>query len=149
MDAILTGAGDPPAADERRALGELGALVAAAAHRRPELPVILAGGMGGQLHAFGDVSDRLGRVLVGAAARAGDDGADIRELLTDLALPADDSRRALGPAAAALADVLDRRIDVVEIGFDAGTPRRGLARWLVERRRARSRDRPLGSAGAR
>lgn len=121
VDAILTGAGDPPAADERRALGELGALVAAAAHRRPDLPVILAGGMGGQLHAFGDVSDRLGRVLVGAAARAGDAGADIRELLTDLALPADDSRRALGPATAALAEVLDRRIDVVEIGFDAGS----------------------------
>jgi hypothetical protein len=121
VDAILAGAGDPPAADERRALGELGALVAAAAHRRPELSVILAGGMGGQLHAFGDVSDRLGRVLVGAAARLGLDGADLCELLTDVALPADDSRRALGAAAAALADVLDRRVDVVEIGFDGGT----------------------------
>jgi hypothetical protein len=121
VDAILAGAGDPPAADERRALGELGALVAAAAHRRPELSVILAGGMAGQLHAFGDVSDRLGRVLVGAAARPGQDGADLRELLTDVALPADDSRRALGAAAAALADVVDRRVDVVEIGFDGGT----------------------------
>jgi hypothetical protein len=120
-DAILAGAGDPPAADERRALGELGALVAATAHRRPELSVILAGGMAGQLHAFGDVSDRLGRVLVGAAARAGTDGADLRELLTDVALPADDARRALGPATATLADVLDRRVDVVEVGFDAGT----------------------------
>ncbi len=121
VDAILAGAGDPPAADERRALGELGALVAAAAHRRPELSVILAGGMAGQLHAFGDVSDRMGRVLVGAAARPGRDGADLCELLTDVALPADDSRRALGAATAALADVLDRRVDVVEIGFDGGT----------------------------
>ena len=121
VDAILAGAGDPPAADERRALGELGALVAAAAHRRPELSVILAGGMAGQLHAFGDVSDRLGRVLVGAGARAGNAGADLRDLLTDVALPADDARRALGAAAAALADVFDRRVDVVEIGFDGGT----------------------------
>jgi len=121
VDAILAGAGDPPAADERRALGELGALVAAAAHRRPELSVILAGGMAGQLHAFGDVSDRLGRVLVGAAAGTGRDGADLCELLTDVALPVDDSRRALGAAAVALADVLDRRVDVVEIGFDGGT----------------------------
>src|SRR6185503_18478322 len=79
------------------------------------------GGMAGQLHAFGDVSDRLGRVLAGAAARAGTDGADLRDLLTDVALPADDARRALGPATATLADVLDRRVDVVEVGFDAGT----------------------------
>lgn len=121
VDAILAGAGDPPAADERRALGELGALVAAAAHRRPELSVILAGGMGAQLHAFGDVSDRMGRVLVGAAARTGPDGAALCELLTDVALPADDARRALGAATATLADVLDRRVDVVEIGFDCGT----------------------------
>ena len=35
VDGILAGAGDPPAADERRALGELGALLAAAAERRP------------------------------------------------------------------------------------------------------------------
>jgi hypothetical protein len=121
VDAILAGAGDPPAADERRALGELGALVAAAAHRRPALSVILAGGMAGQLHAFGDVSDRLGRVLVGVAAGPGRDGSDLCELLTDVALPVDDSRRALGAATAALADVLDRRVDVVEIGFDGGT----------------------------
>ena len=121
VNAILAGAGDPPAADERRALGELGALVAAAAHRRPDLSVILAGGMSGQLHAFGDVSDRLGRVLVGAPARRGPEGADLCELLTDVALPSDDSRRALGAAAATLADVLDRRVDVVEVGFDGGT----------------------------
>jgi hypothetical protein len=120
VDAILAGAGDPPAADERRALAELGALVAAAAHRRPDLSVILAGGMAGELHAFGDVSDRLGRVLVAAAARAGD-GSDLRGLLTSIALPEDDARRALGGAVVALADVLDRRVDIVDIGYDAGT----------------------------
>jgi hypothetical protein len=120
VDGILVGAGSPPAADERRALGELGALVAASAHRRSELPVVLAGGMGAELHAFGDMADRLGRVLVAPAAHAGPAGHDLRELLTDLALPVDDSRRALGAATLALAEVLDRRIDVVEIGFDAG-----------------------------
>ena len=121
VDGILVGAGSPPAADERRALGELGALVAASARRRPELPVVLAGGMGAELHAFGDMADRLGRVLVGPAAHGGPDGGDLRELLTDLALPADDSRRALGVATLTLADLLDRRIDVVELGFDGGT----------------------------
>lgn len=121
VDAILAGAGDPPAADERRSLGELGALVAAAAHRRPEVPVVLAGGMAGQLHAFGDVSDRLARVLVGGAARRGGGATDLCDLLTDLGLPADDARRALGSAATALAEVLERRVDIVEIGFDGGT----------------------------
>jgi hypothetical protein len=121
VDGFLVGAGSPPAADERRALGELGALVAASAHRRSELPVVLAGGMAAELQAFGDMADRLGRVLVAPAAHAGSDGHDLRELLTDLALPADDSRRALGAAALTLADVLDRRVDIVEIGFDGGT----------------------------
>lgn len=121
VDAILAGAGDPPAADERRAIGELGALVAAAALRRPDLPVILAGGMAEQLHAFGDVSARPARVWVGAAARPGPNGAALRDLLTEVALPVDDSRRAFGTAALTLAEVLDRRIDIVEIGFDGGT----------------------------
>ena len=121
VDGILVGAGAPPAADERRALGELGALVAAAAQRRSELPVVLAGGMSAELHAFGDMADRLGRVVVGAPAQAGPEGDDLRALLTDLALPADDARRALAAAAASLADLLDRRVNIVEIGFDGGT----------------------------
>jgi hypothetical protein len=121
VDGILVGAADPPAADERRAQGELGALVAAAALRRPEIPVILAGGMAGQLGAFGDVTDRSARVLVGAPALPGPDGAPLRALLIDTALPFNDARRALGAATQALAEILDRRVDVVEIGFDGGT----------------------------
>lgn len=121
VDGILAGAGDPPVADERRALGELGALVAAAAERRPELTVILAGGMGERLQAFGDVAARPAPVLLGAAARAGDAGAALCETLLDVALPADDSRRALGLAGLTLAEILDRRVDIVEIGYDCGT----------------------------
>ena len=121
VDGILAGAGDPPVADERRALGELGALVAAAAERRPELTVILAGGMGERLQAFGDVTARPAPVLLAAAARAGDEGAALHETLLDVALPADDSRRALGQAGLTLAEILDRRVDIVEIGYDCGT----------------------------
>jgi hypothetical protein len=121
VDGILAGAGDPPVADERRALGELGALVAAAAERRPELTVILAGGMREQLPAFGDATARPAPVLLAVAARAGDAGAALRETLLDAALPAHDSRRALGQAGLALAEILDRRVDIVEIGFDGGT----------------------------
>lgn len=120
VEGVLAGAGDPPAADERRALGELGALLAAAAERRPELTVVLAGGMGNQLAAFGDVAARLSPVVMAPAAAAGGSGTGLRDLLIDLALSSDDSRRALGSAALSLAEILDRRVDVVEIGFDGG-----------------------------
>ena len=121
VDGILAGAGEPPAADERRALGELGALLAAAAERRPELTVILAGGMADQLAAFGDLEARPSPVVTAAAAASGPAGAGLHEALLDLALASDDSRRALGSAALTLAEILDRRVDVVEIGFDGGT----------------------------
>jgi hypothetical protein len=121
IQGILVGAADPPAADERRALGELGALVAAVASRRREIPVIVAGGMAAELHAFGDVADRPAHVLTGVAAMTGPKGAPLRELLIEVALPFNDARRALGAAATALAEILDRRIDIVEIGFDGGT----------------------------
>ena len=121
VDGILAGAGDPSSADERRALGELGALVAAAAERRPELTVILAGGIGDQLQAFGDVAARPAPVLLAAAAQPGDAGAALRQTLLDVALPANDSRRALGLAGLTLAEILDRRVDIVEIGYDGGT----------------------------
>lgn len=119
---ILAGASDPPAADERRALGELGALVAAAARRRPDLPVVLAGGMAEQLPVFEPDHDRPGPLVAGPAARPGGaEGAGLRRLLIDTAVPPDDARRSLERAASALAEVLDRRIDIVEVGFDAGT----------------------------
>ena len=118
---VLVGAGDPPAADERRALGELTALVAAVAERRPELVVVLAGGMTDHLAAFGDVGRRPGEVVLGPAAQKGVPGGPLAELLLELALPPDDAHRSLGSGAMALAEVLDRRVDVVEIGYDAGT----------------------------
>jgi hypothetical protein len=121
VDGILVGAGDPPAADERRALGELAALVAAVAERRPELTVILAGAMSEHLAAFGDIGSRPAEVLLGPAAQRGLAGGPLGELLLELALPPDDARRALGFGALALAEVLDRRVDVVEIGYDGGT----------------------------
>ena len=121
VSAILVGAGDPPAADERRALGELTALVAAAAGRRPEVTVILAGGMAEHLPTFGDVANRKGDVLLGPAAKRGAPGGPLAELLIEVALPVDDARRSLGFGATALAEVLDRRVEIVEIGYDAGT----------------------------
>ena len=70
-DGILAGAGDPAGADERGALAELTALVAAAATRRPERLVILAGAMTEGAAAFGDMNARGGETLLAPAARPG------------------------------------------------------------------------------
>jgi hypothetical protein len=121
VSCVLVGAGDPPAADERRALGELAALVAAAGGRRRDLTIVLAGGMSEHLADFGDIATRAGEVLLGPAAKGGAPGGPLADLLVELALPPNDARRALGAGAVALAEILDRRVDVVEVGFDAGT----------------------------
>jgi hypothetical protein len=121
VDAILAGAGDPPRPEERGAIRELAALVAAAAERRPDLPVVLAGAMSEGLASFGEVTDRPGEVVLGPAAPSTGDlaGGPLADLLLELALPVDDPRRTLGPATQALADVLDRRIEAIVLGHDA------------------------------
>jgi hypothetical protein len=119
--AILVGAGEPPSADERRGIGELAAVVAAAASRRPDLTIVLAGAMADQVDAFGNPDDRAGEVLLGPAAARGATHGPLADLLLELAMPAGDARRTLGTSAQTLAEVLDRRVDVVEIGYDAGS----------------------------
>jgi hypothetical protein len=124
VEAILVGASDPPRADERSAIRELAALVAATAGRRPEIPIVLSGSMSEGLEAFGDVSSRPGEIVLAPAAvglggeRTGGDD-PLSRLLLELALPADDPRRALGPATQALAEVLDRRVEAIVLGHDA------------------------------
>ena len=143
IDAILVGAGDPPRADERNAIRELAALVAAVAVRRPNVPIILAGAMSETLDEFGDVSARPGPIVLAPAASVegsswrprslttvatvaeGPDSAEGRpdplgDLLLEVALPADDPRRAMGPATQTLADVLHRRVETIVLGHDAG-----------------------------
>jgi hypothetical protein len=129
VDVLLVGAGDPPGADERRQLDELGAIVAGAVARRPELTVILAGAMADHLGRIEPPPvegaeappERAGEVLLAPAAGAGDPpGEPLRKLLDDVRGGPDDPRRAAGRMAAALADVLDRRIELIEIGFDGG-----------------------------
>ncbi len=120
VDAILAGAGDPPGADERGALAELTALVAAAAARRPERLVVLAGAMTDGAAAHGDLQTRAGETIFAPAARSGPAGAPLRSLLAELALPLDDARRSLGPAAETLAGILDRTVELVEVGYGGG-----------------------------
>jgi hypothetical protein len=123
VDVVLVGAGDPPGPDERRLLDELASIVTGAVARRPELTVILAGAMADQLGRLESAAEgeRRGEILLAPTATAGDPaGSALRELLDDVRGGPNDPRRAAGRAASALADVLDRRIELVEIGFDGG-----------------------------
>lgn len=125
IEAIVVGAGDPPRPDERGAMRELATLVAAVASRRPEVPIVLSGSVSEALDVFGDVSARSGEVMLAPAARRASgalekDAADpLADLLLELALPADDPRRALGTGARTLAELLDRRVEAIVLGHDA------------------------------
>jgi hypothetical protein len=122
IDVLLVGAGDPPGADERRQLDELAAIVAGATTRRSDLTVVLAGAMAEHLERLESAAgQRAGEILLAPAASAGEPaGSALRELLDEIRGGPDDPRRAAGRAVGALADVLDRRVELIEIGFDGG-----------------------------
>ena len=121
ITAVLAGAGEPPGADERGGLGDLAALVSAIASRRTDVGIILAGGMAEQLPRFDAPDGRPGEVLLGPAATAGTPpGTPLRELLDRLRGPGDDGRRAFLNGTVALAEALDRRVEAIDIGFNAG-----------------------------
>ncbi|MEW6223587.1 MAG: hypothetical protein AB1627_03065 [Chloroflexota bacterium] len=128
VTAVLAGASDPPGADERPLVGELAALAAAATQRRPDLVLVLAGGMSDAVNRTGlpVAHDRPGATLL-APAVATADGARLRELLDGVRGGASDGRRALATSTATLAEVLRRRIEVVEVGQSAGA--RVAAAW--------------------
>ncbi len=119
---LLVGAGDPPGADERRQLDELAAIVAGVTARRSDLSVVLAGAMAEHLGRLEVAAgERNGELLLAPAATAGDPpGSALRELLDEIRGGPDDPRRAAGRAVGDLADVLDRRVELIEIGFDGG-----------------------------
>ncbi|HEY3522245.1 MAG TPA: hypothetical protein VGK63_00960, partial [Candidatus Limnocylindrales bacterium] len=92
--AVLAGASDPAGGDERNGLSELAALVAAAARRRPDLTVILAGAVVEHeaalaREAASDAPENAPverSIVVGPAATAGDPaGEPLRALLDGLA----------------------------------------------------------------
>ncbi|HEY5628793.1 MAG TPA: hypothetical protein VIR16_04715 [Candidatus Limnocylindrales bacterium] len=128
VDAILAGASEPPGADERSLIAELGTLVAATTERRPDLVTVLAGGLaapGGRTEQLFR-PDRPGPTVL-APSPADDGGEPLRALLDSLRGGHDDARRALAVATGSLARVLRRRVEVLEIGQSGGS--RTLAAW--------------------
>ncbi len=128
LDGILAGMSDPPSGDERNLLAELGGLVTAAAERRPDLLVILAGGLAGPGARTASLlrAERPGPTVVAPAADVRD-GEPLRALLDELRGGSREGRRGLAVAAGTLATVLRRRIEILEIGQASAT--RIVAGW--------------------
>jgi len=112
VTALVVGTSDPPAADERDLVGELVALAAGVAERRPELPVILVGAAAARASEF-----PLGTEVVAVPRPHGDPALDLRAILAARRAGSADARQALIAATATLAEVLDLRIELLEVGM--------------------------------
>lgn len=128
LETLLIGAADPSTVGERGQLADLLAMMAAALARRPDRPeVVLAGGAVEAADRF----EGAALIFAPAASQRAEVGSDpLRDLLAGLAsartdardpsaLP--DGRVALARATASLAALLDRRIELVDVGASAGT----------------------------
>lgn len=125
VSAVLVGAGDPPGPDERGWLDDLAGLVGAVARRRPDLQVILAGPVAARpawAEGFGasidSAADRVHRAPA-LSLRSGPDE-PLREILERLLPDSADTRHMAVRALLSLADTLDRRLELVDIGLDGG-----------------------------
>jgi hypothetical protein len=138
VGTVLVGAQDPPGPDERPVLADLAEVVAAAAGRRPELSVVLSGALAEYAERFErsveapEVIDEYGvevprttpirpTLLLAPSPTAGDPpGEALRSLLDELRAPADDGRRAMVRTIGSLARRLERRVEAIDIGHQAG-----------------------------
>ncbi|MFH1474721.1 MAG: hypothetical protein ABIG85_02565 [Chloroflexota bacterium] len=112
VTALIVGTGDPPTADDRELVGELVALAAGVAERRPGLPVILVGAAAALASEF-----PLGTEVVAVPRSHGDPAVDLRAILAGRRAGPADARQALVAATATLAEVLDLRIELLEVGM--------------------------------
>jgi hypothetical protein len=124
VTALLLGASEPPGPDERSALDDLAALVAAVAQRRPELDVVLAGPISSRPAwrdglGDGDTSGERIHEAPPLKLRSGPDE-PLREILEGLLPRSSDTRYTAVRTVITLADVLGRRVELIEIGLDGG-----------------------------
>jgi hypothetical protein len=110
--ALIVGTDDPPTADERELVGELVALAAGVAERRPGLPIILVGAAAARASDF-----PLGTKITAVPRPHGAADVDLRALLAARRAGPADARHALVTATATLAEVLDLRVELLEVGM--------------------------------
>jgi hypothetical protein len=125
VSAVLVGASDPPGPDERAWLDDLAGLVGATTRRRPDLHVILAGPVAarnawaeGAGRAFDGTQERIVEAPP-LGIRSGPDE-PLREILEGLLPGSPDTRHTAVRAVISLADALDRRLELIDIGLDGG-----------------------------
>jgi hypothetical protein len=130
VTAVLVGAGDPPGPDERGWLDDLAGLVGAVTRRRPDLRVVLAGPVAAR-NAWAEGAGRAydgsqPRIIEGPpiGVRSGPDE-PLREILESVLRGPDeagtvDARHGAVRALLSLADALDRRLELIDIGLDGG-----------------------------
>jgi len=118
--AIVLAAGESPALDPKPAVTSLAILGAAVAGRDPARPIVLAGLLRGEAGRFGPDADGAPPPF-GPAATAGEPaGAGLRRLLDAIHPGSGDGRHAMARTVVDLAAILDRRVELVEIGLTGG-----------------------------
>jgi hypothetical protein len=125
VTALLLGASEPPGPDEGSKLDDLAALVAAVAQRRPELHIVLAGPISSRTawkEGLGDQASSIAERIHEAPPLKVRTGPDepLREILEGLLPRSSDTRYTAVRTAITLADVLSRRIELIEIGLEGG-----------------------------
>jgi hypothetical protein len=118
--AIVLAAGESAALDPRPVVASLATLGAALAGRDASRPIVLAGLVRTEAARFGADSEGAPPPY-GPAATAGEPpGEGLRRLLDAIQPAAHDGRHAMIRATVDLAAIIDRRVELVEVGFNGG-----------------------------
>jgi hypothetical protein len=109
---LVVGTAGPATSDERDLLGELVALTAGVARRRPQLAVVLAGAAAARAAELPEGTD-----LVALAHQPGEQAEGLRGILAARRAGPSGVRRALATVAGTLANVLGLRVEILEVGI--------------------------------
>ncbi len=112
VSTLIVGTADPATPDERDLLGELVALAAGVAERRPDLGVVLVGAAAARASDF-----PLATAVLPVPRPHGDAATDLRGVLAAHRAGPSDPRQALAAVTATIAEVLDLRVELLDIGM--------------------------------
>jgi hypothetical protein len=112
VTALLVGTSDPATTGERDLVGELVALAAGVAERRPAVPLILVGAAAARAAEV-----PLATEVVAVPRPHGDPAADLRPILATRRAGPGDARQALVAVTATIAEVLNLRVELLDIGM--------------------------------
>jgi hypothetical protein len=120
VDAIAVAAGEPTSREERATLGQLVAVADGIARRAPGPRIVHVGAAAAEAAAVPPGAGDDGPLFAPGPARGEPPGEPLRRFLDQLDPARGSARRAMLSAAVDLAAILDRRVELVEIGFDGG-----------------------------